>query len=300
MTEAVEVSGLTKVYRNGTKALDGVDLTAGKGQLLTVIGKNGAGKTTLIRILTTQLMPTSGSARILGVDVVSSPEEVRRHVALVPQDAQTNQSMTPWDYVYYLTMLEGISSTEAKTRSREALDLVGLDGLARKPCYALSGGEKRRAIVAAAMASQAEVLFLDEPTTGLDPVIRRQIWGLFRTMVERGQTIILTTHLMEEAEFVSDKLSIISQGSIVATGTPTEIRSMLKAKARIVIGGNHSSDFSSYGELVRLGDRQILYLDDPHHANEVVTSALSSGFSAEVSPITLEDVIYRLLGGQFE
>ena len=300
MTEAVEVSGLTKVYHNSTRALDGVDLTAGKGQLLTVIGKNGAGKTTLIRILTTQLMPTSGSARILGTDVVSEPEEVRRHVALVPQDAQTNQSMTPWDYVYYLTMLEGISSTEAKSRSREALDLVGLDGLSRKPCYALSGGEKRRAIVAAAMASRAEVLFLDEPTTGLDPVIRRQIWGLFRTMVERGQTIILTTHLMEEAEFVSDKLSIISQGSIVATGTPVEVRSMLKAKARVVIGGNHSSDFSSYGELVRLGDRQILYLDDPLHANEVVTSALSSGFSAEVSPITLEDVIYRLLGGQFE
>jgi ABC-2 type transport system ATP-binding protein len=300
MTEAVEVSGLTKVYRNGTRALDGVDLTAGKGQLLTVIGKNGAGKTTLIRILTTQLMPTSGSARILGTDVVSEPEEVRRHVALVPQDAQTNQSMTPWDYVYYLTMLEGISSTEAKSRSREALDLVGLDGLSSKPCYALSGGEKRRAIVAAAMASKAEVLFLDEPTTGLDPVIRRQIWGLFRTMVERGQTIILTTHLMEEAEFVSDKLAIISQGSIVATGTPMEVRSMLKAKARVVIGGNHSGDFSSYGELVRLGDRQILYLDDPRHANEVVTSALSSGLSAEVSPITLEDVIYRLLGGQFE
>jgi ABC-2 type transport system ATP-binding protein len=167
MTEAVEAFGLTKIYRNGTKALGGVGLVARKGQLLTVIGKNGAGKTTLIRTLATQLMPTSGSARVLGSDVVVEPETVRRHIALVPQDAQTNMSMTPWDYVYYMSMLEGISSTEAKSCAREALDLVGLNGLSHKPCYALSGGEKRRAIVAAAMASRAEVLFLDEPTTGL-------------------------------------------------------------------------------------------------------------------------------------
>jgi len=297
MNDAIEISGLTKVYKNQTKALAGIDLRSEKGKLLTVIGKNGAGKTTMIRILTTQLLPTSGSARILGHDVVSNPQEVRHHIALVPQEAQTSQSMSPWDYVYYLTMLEGISSGEAKSRAKDALELVGLSELAHKACYALSGGEKRRAIVAAAIASKAEILFLDEPTTGMDPIIRRQIWGSLRKMVERGQTIVLTTHLMEEAEFVSDRIAIIDQGSIVASGTPGEIKSKVKAKARVVIGGNHAEEFGRYGEVVKLGDRQILYLDQASDARNVVDLALSKGMSAEVSPVTLEDVFYKLLGG---
>ena len=297
MNDAIEITGLTKVYKNETKALQGIDLHSERGKLLTVIGKNGAGKTTMIRILTTQLMPSSGSAKILGHDVVSKPQEVRRHIALVPQEAQTSQSMSPWDYVYYLTMLEGVPKGEAKIRAKDALELVGLSELAHKPCYGLSGGEKRRAIVAAAVASKAEVLFLDEPTTGMDPIIRRQIWGSLRKMVERGQTIVLTTHLMEEAEFVSDKIAIIDQGSIIASGTPGEIKSKVKAKARVVTSGNNTDAFNSFGEIVKLGDRQILYLDQPNEAKDVIDIALAKGYSAEVSPVTLEDVFYKLLGG---
>lgn len=297
MTDAIEIAALSKVYKSGTKALAGIDLKSETGKLLTVIGKNGAGKTTMIRILTTQLMPSSGSARILGFDVVSQPKQVRHHIALVPQEAQTNQSMSPWDYVYYLTMLEGISSGEAKSRAKDALELVGLSEISHKPCYSLSGGERRRAIVAAAVASKAEVLFLDEPTAGMDPIIRRQIWASLRRMVERGQTIVLTTHLMEEAEFVSDRIAIIDQGLIVASGTPGEVKSKVNAKARVVIGGNHTEDFGSFGEVVKLGDRQILYLDQASDARNVVDLALSKGLSAEVSPVTLEDVFYKILGG---
>jgi ABC-2 type transport system ATP-binding protein len=298
MVEALKVDRLTKVYHNGTKALAGIDLECERGKLLTVIGKNGAGKTTMIRVLTTQLLPTSGSARILGIDVVSRPEEVRRHIALVPQDAQTSQSMSPWDYVYYLTMLEGVSTTEAKARATRALELVGLNGMSHKPCYALSGGERRRAIVAAAVASKAEILFLDEPTTGMDPIIRRQIWGSLRKMVEGGQTIVLTTHLMEEAEFVSDRISIVDQGSVVTSGTPSEIKALVKARTRVVLGGNYEGkDFDSFGEVVELGDRRIVYLESPVDASELVEAALSKGLSAEVSPITLEDVFNKLLGG---
>ena len=300
MIEALEVNALSKVYKSGTKALNGVTLAAGKGQLLTVIGRNGAGKTTMVRILTTQLAPTSGTAMIMGHDVVSEPEKVRPHIALVPQEAQTNQSMSPWDYVYYLTKLEGFSSAEAKERAVDALNQVGLDGLARKPCYSLSGGERRRAIVAAAIASKAEVLFLDEPTTGLDPIIRRQIWASLRRMVEKGRTIVLTTHLMEEAEMVSDKIAVVDHGTLVAAGTPNEIKGTVKAKARVVLRGNGGDGFGSYGELVKLGDREILYLDDPTDANEVVSASLSRGLSAEVSPVTMEDVFYKLLGGQTE
>jgi ABC-2 type transport system ATP-binding protein len=300
MTEALEVEALSKVYKSGTHALDGVTLTAAKGQLLTVIGRNGAGKTTMVRILTTQLVPTSGTARIMGYDVVSQPERVRPHIALVPQEAQTNQSMSPWDYVYYLTKLEGFSSAEAKSRAVDALNQVDLNGLARKPCYALSGGERRRAIVAAAIASNAEVLFLDEPTTGLDPIIRRQIWASLRKMVEKGRTIVLTTHLMEEAEMVSDKIAVVDHGTLIASGTPNEIKGTVKAKARVVLRGNGGDGFSSYGELVKLGDREILYLDDPMDANEIISASLSKGLSAEVSPVTMEDVFYKLLGGQTE
>jgi len=300
MVDAVEVSGLSKVYRNGTKALDGITMNAGKGQLLTVIGRNGAGKTTLVRILTTQLIPSAGSARILGFDVVQDPEKVRSGIALVPQDAQTNQSMSPWDYVYYLTRLEGVSSAEAKSRAVAALEQVGLESLARKACYALSGGEQKRAIVAAAIASNAEVLFLDEPTTGLDPIVRRKIWASLRKMVEKGHTIVLTTHLMEEAEIVSDKIAIVDHGALVATGTPAEIRSLIREKVRVVLKGNGGDSFSNYGEVVKLGDREILYLEDPQDANEIVSASISKGLAAEVSPVTLEDVFYRLLGGQIE
>ena len=300
MVEAVEVEALSKVYKNGNRALEEMTMKAEKGRLLTVIGRNGAGKTTLVRILTTQLLPTSGRAEVLGIDVVSDPQKVKPHIALVPQEAQTNQSMSPWDYVYYLTKLEGASSGEAKSRAVEALEQVGLAELANKPCYSLSGGEKRRAIVAAAIASGAEVLFLDEPTTGLDPIIRRQIWSSLRRMVEKGRTIVLTTHLMEEAEMVSDRIAVVDHGSLVATGTPSEIRSSISAKARVVLRGNHPDGFESYGELVKLGDREILYLDKPETANEVVSETLAMGLAAEVSPITLEDVFYKLLGGQTE
>lgn len=300
MTEAVEVDALSKVYKSGTKALNRVTLNAGKGQLLTVIGRNGAGKTTMVRILTTQLAPSSGSAEIMGFDVVEQPAKVRPHIALVPQEAQTNQSMSPWDYVYYLTKLEGLSSTEAKSRAVNALNQVGLDGMARKPCYSLSGGERRRAIVAAAIASNAEVLFLDEPTTGLDPIIRRQIWASLRNMVEKGRTIILTTHLMEEAEMVSDKIAVVDHGTLVASGTPSEIKGRVKAKARVVLKGNGGDGFNSYGELVKVGDREILYLDRADDANEIISASLSRGLSAEVAPVTLEDVFYKLLGGQTE
>lgn len=300
MSEAVEVSALSKTYAKGTRALDGITLEAGKGKLLTVIGRNGAGKTTLVRILTTQLLPTSGTARVFGYDVVKEPERVREHIALVPQDAQTNQSMSPWDYVFYLTKLEGFSSTESKSRAVDALNQVGLGALSHKPCYSLSGGEKRRAIVAAAIASNAEVLFLDEPTTGLDPIIRRQVWTALREMVERGRTIVLTTHLMEEAEIISDRIAIVDRGTLVASGTPAEIRSSIKAKVRVVLRGNGGDGFGTYGELVKLGDREILYLDELRTANDVVAAALPRGIAAEVSPITLEDVFYKLLGGEME
>ena len=215
MVDAVEVDALSKVYKNGTKALQAMSLRAEKGRLLTVIGRNGAGKTTLVRVLTTQLLPSSGTARVLGLDVVSDHNKVKSHIALVPQEAQTNQSMSPWDYVYYLTRLEGVSAGEAKSRALDALEQVGLQGMANKACYSLSGGEKRRAIVAAAIASGAEVLFLDEPTTGLDPIIRRQIWSSLRKMVEKGRTIVLTTHLMEEAEMISDEIAVVDHGSLV-------------------------------------------------------------------------------------
>jgi len=300
MVDAVEVQNLSKVYANGTRALVGISLTAARGQLLTVIGRNGAGKTTMVRILTTQLLPSAGSASILGHDVVADPAAVRSHIALVPQDAQTNQSFAPWDYVYYLTKLEGVSSTEARSRAAAALEQVGLQELSRKPCYALSGGEKKRAIVAAAIASSADVLFLDEPTTGLDPIVRRQIWALLRKMIEKGRTIVLTTHLMDEAEMVSDRIAVVDRGTLVASGTPAEIRNLIRAKVRVVLRGNEGDGFGSYGELVKLGDREVLYLEEPEDAKAVVAASISKGLAAEVSPITLEDVFYKLLGDKAE
>jgi len=296
MGNALQTYGLSKTYRNGVEALKGVSLEVKEGELMTIIGPNGAGKTTLIRILTTQLLPSSGRAEVLGHDVVQEAEEVRKHISLVPQEATTYSHMTPWDWVYYLTRLEGVSSKEAERRAEMALQRVKLYELRRRPCYQLSGGERRRVIVAAALASGANILFLDEPTTGLDPIVRREVWRSLREVVEEGRTIVLTTHMMEEAEMVSDRIAVINRGRVLFQGTPAEIKSMVPAKARVVVRGNASMDLERFGEVVSIADREIVYVNDAATAAEVVKESLQKGLKAEVSSITLEDVFIKLVG----
>jgi len=296
--EAVKSFELVKVYHSKEKveALKGVNISVDKGELFTLLGPNGAGKTTFLRIISTQLMPSGGDAEVLGHSVLKEPEEVRKHITVVPQDVATYNNFTPWEYGYYFARLRGMSVSEAKQASEKALKAVDLWELKNRMCQTLSGGERRRAIIASALSSNADVLMLDEPTSGLDAVARRGVWSTLRDMVEEGKTILLTTHMMEEAEMVSDRLAIINKGDVIATGRLDEIKALIQEKYRVVVEGKFER-LSDYGEVAKLGDRNIVYVKTQDEALELLKNTLKMNVRAEASPVTLEDVFVKLVGG---
>jgi len=300
--EAVKSINLVKVYRGKetVEALKGVSLYVKKGELFTLLGPNGAGKTTFLRIISTQLLPTSGEAYVLGFNVLHEAEKVREHIAVVPQDVATYGNFTPWEYCYYFSLLRGMTKQKAKEMSKRALKAVELWDLRNRTCATLSGGEKKRAIIAAALASDVEVLMLDEPTSGLDAIARRKVWTVLREMVEHGKTILLTTHIMEEAEMVSDRLAIIHKGELMAQGSAEEIKGLVKERFRVVVEGSLKAleKYINNNSSVSFGNRRIIYVGDGDEAIELVRKALENGLKAEASPITLEDVFVKLVGGE--
>ncbi|MEM3770499.1 MAG: ABC transporter ATP-binding protein [Candidatus Bathyarchaeia archaeon] len=298
--EAVKSINLVKIYhgKETVEALKGVTLSIRKGELFTLLGPNGAGKTTFLRIISTQLLPTSGEAYVSGFNVLGEAEKVREHIAVVPQDVATYGNFTPWEYCYYFSLLRGMTKQKAKETSEKALKAVELWELKNRTCATLSGGEKKRAIIAAALASDVEVLMLDEPTSGLDAIARRKVWTVLREMVERGKTILLTTHIMEEAEMVSDRLAIIHKGELMAQGSAEEIKGLVNEKFRVVVEGDVKTIKEHFynNSSASFGNKTIIYVADGDEAIELVRKALKSGLKAEASPITLEDVFVKLVG----
>jgi ABC-2 type transport system ATP-binding protein len=293
--EAIVSHRLLKMYGNNVEALKDVEISIGQGELFTLLGPNGAGKTTFLRIISTQLLPTKGDAEVLGHSVVKDAETVRKHIAVVPQDVATYGNFTPWDYAYYFARLRGLSGAEAAESAKRALEAVELLDLRNRVCASLSGGEKKRAIIASALSSQADVLMLDEPTSGLDAVARRGVWSALRDMVQSGKTILLTTHIMEEAEMVSDRLAIINGGMVVAKGSPEEVKGLATEKFRVVVRGKLKPLKAGY-EVVRFGDKQIIYVNREEEALDLVRAVLKQGLNAEAAPVTLEDVFVKLVG----
>jgi len=298
--DAVKSLGLVRIYtgKQNVQALRNVSLSIRKGELYTLLGQNGAGKTTFLRIVSTQLLPTKGEAYILGRNVLTEAEEIRNHIAVVPQDIQTYGNFTPWEYCYYFSLLRGMSKAQVKESAEEALKAVELWELKDRTCAQLSGGEKKRAIIATALSSDADVLLLDEPTSGLDAIARRKVWSVLREMVEQGKTILLTTHIMEEAEMLSDRIAILDKGDLVAEGTLEEIRGLTKEKFRVVIEGCAKQDESEVEDhrIVKFGNKQIVYVQDDDEALELVRTALRKGLKAEAARVTLEDVFVELVG----
>jgi ABC-2 type transport system ATP-binding protein len=300
--EAVKSVNLIKVYhdKENVEALKSVNITIRKGELFTLLGPNGAGKTTFLRIISTQLLLTKGEAYVFGYNVTTQPDEVRKHIAVVPQDVQTYGNFTPWEYCYYFSLLRGIPKREVTEKAEKALKAVELWDLKNRPCATLSGGEKKRAIIASGLASDADILMLDEPTSGLDAVARRNVWAVLRDMVEQGKTIVLTTHIMEEAEMVSDRLAIIHKGTVIAEGTPDQIRHLAKERFRVVVEGNLDNLGlpENNNHIVKFGSKHIIYVKDEEEAIELVGKALKKGLKAETAPVTLEDVFVKLVGGE--
>src|ERR671914_1984596 len=226
--KVIEASGLTKSYK-GSKhpALNDVSLSIESKQIFTMLGRNGAGKTTFVRICATQLMPTKGRIFVLGHDIVKYPDRVRNQISAIPQEGRPLRALTPWDHVYNWLQIRGDSKSEARDKTETMLRKLEIYGARDIPAMNLSGGMKQKILVAMAMATDAQLLFLDEPTIGLDPVSRRQVWTAIKDWKRKGGSILLTKHYMDEAEMLSDYIVIIDKGMIVAQGTIQELRRII-------------------------------------------------------------------------
>jgi len=220
---AIHATGLTKRFGT-TLALDGLDLEVGEGDILGVLGPNGAGKTTAVSILTTLLEPDEGTAVVAGADVRTEPQLVRRRIGLSGQYAAVDEILTGYENLEMIGRLYRLGRRRARERARELLDRFDLQDAADRPVKGYSGGMRRRLDLAGALVAEPPVLFLDEPTTGLDPRSRIELWGVIRELVARGTTLLLTTQYLEEADQLADEILVIDHGRELARGTSEQLK----------------------------------------------------------------------------
>jgi ABC-2 type transport system ATP-binding protein len=220
---AIEATGLVKAFGE-VRAVDGVDLAVGRGSVYGVLGPNGAGKTTTIRMLATLLRPDAGSARVLGHDIVEEDDAVRALVSLTGQMASVDEDLTGRENLVLLGRLLGLSRGDAKARAVELLEAFGLAEAEGRLVKHYSGGMRRRLDLAASIVVTPELMFLDEPTTGLDPRSRNQVWDIIRALAAEGTTILLCTQYLEEADRLADGIAVIDHGKVIAEGTPSQLK----------------------------------------------------------------------------
>jgi ABC-2 type transport system ATP-binding protein len=246
--EVIRTTGLTKVYPSGrrrepVRAVTDLDLSVVEGEIFGLLGPNGAGKTTTVGMLTTRVLPTSGSARVGGIDVIADPPGVKALIGVVPQNNTLDRQLTVWENLYFHGRYYGMSSAQARRAADEHLERFRLSGRGHSDVRTLSGGMAKRLMVARAILHDPAVLFLDEPTAGLDPQSRLALWEIVRQLHAEGQTILLTTHYMEEADRHCDRVAVIDHGRILALDTPAAL------KQAAVEGGADEATTS----LVRIG-----------------------------------------------
>jgi len=227
---AIETHGLIKTFGD-TRALCGVDLRIREGSVYGLLGPNGAGKTTTIRILATLLRPTAGTATVLGHDVVREPGAVREKVSLTGQYASVDEDLTGTENLVLIGRLLGLSWHDARRRASELLEAFGLSEAGGRQVQTYSGGMRRRIDIAASLIAIPEILFLDEPTTGLDPRSRNQVWELVRRIAEEGTTVLLTTQYLDEADRLAERLAVIDHGKVIAEGTSRELKALVGSNA---------------------------------------------------------------------
>ncbi len=221
---AIDVEGLVKTFGD-VRAVDGIDMVAGEGTVFGLLGPNGAGKTTTIRVLSTLLKPDAGRATVGGHDVVERPAEVRRMIGLTGQYAAVDELLSGKDNLVMIGRLLGLKSSEARARATQLLEDFDLADAATKFVKAYSGGMRRRLDLAASLVGRPAFLYLDEPTTGLDPRSRLELWGMIRRLVADGTTVLLTTQYLEEADRLADEIVVIDRGTVIAAGTSAQLKS---------------------------------------------------------------------------
>ena len=250
---AIRVTELSKRYATGTLANDRISLSVPGGTTLGLLGRNGAGKTTLVRQITGELRPTSGSVQVLGVDVVAQHTRARELMGVVPQEAEPFEHLRPHEHLAFFGRLRGMSRGAARRRAGELVGQLGLSAHEKTQAKQLSGGLKRKLLMGVALVGDPRVLVLDEPTTGLDPHSRHEVWALLRTLRGRGRTIVITTHYMEEAEELCDEVALIGGGRIYRQGTVEELRTQCRNRFKAVFANVYfgNRDFDRMLDFVR-------------------------------------------------
>jgi ABC-2 type transport system ATP-binding protein len=299
----IEASKLVKYYNKKKEpALDNLNLAVKEGQIFTLLGRNGAGKTTFLRIATTQLLPTSGTVSVFGLDSIKDAKEIRRRIAITPQEAKPLWSLNAYDHVLLSLLMRGESIGSASVKAKRVLQTLELTEFAKVHSEELSGGLRQRILIAMTIACDVDLLFLDEPTIGLDPVGRRKVWNeLIRLKQEERKSIVLSTHYMDEAEALSDELAIIDHGRVLASGTPAEVSSKhLGSRIRVdVASGFSEAELEAYGKVIKFGNLSRIFVDEPT-AEKISKEALSRKASISISPVTLDDVFVEIVGARIE
>ena len=286
--EAVQplvVEKINKQYKGGVKANIDISLSINPGEILGILGPNGAGKTTLVRQITTELMPTSGSIRVFGIDVVAEPIRAKNVMGIVPQEAGLYESLSVKQTLRIFGKLRGLNNRDAKRRADELISDLRLEEHRNVTGMKLSGGLKRRVMVGLAALGNPQLIVMDEPTTGLDPQSRRDLWALLRDYRERGASILLTTHYMEEAESLCDRVGIIQSGRLLALDTVPNLKAAHGYEFKITYStnGNENKTHTIYGK----SDQELV---------EQVQSQGIRQFS--VARTSLEDVYLALTDGE--
>ena len=285
----IEVENLGKTYPGGTKALEQVTFQVPRGEVFCLLGRNGAGKTTLLRILATQLRPSTGRALVLGHDVVREPRAIREKIAVVPQEARPQMMLSGYDHIYLMCMIRGMARAEAKKRTRAIMEEFELWEHKDKLTADLSGGLRQRVMIAIALTMDPELLFLDEPTIGLDPVGRRQVWALVRRMTKQGVTVLLTTHYMDEAERLSDRLAIVDKGQVVFLGSVDAAKAHAGHGMQVIVESGNNG-----------GERQVLKPASDEEILRIVQQGIQEGKRVTFKPPTLEDAFIAMVGGSID
>jgi ABC-2 type transport system ATP-binding protein len=309
--QVIETHGLRRTFKSGKRlveAVAGVDLLVRKGEIFGFLGPNGAGKTTTLRMLATLLPPTEGTARVAGVDLRTHPDQVRERIGYVGQAGGADREITGRRELVFQGRLYGMSAPEASRRAAELIEKLELEACADRKVGTYSGGQKRRLDIGLGLVHEPQLLFLDEPTTGLDPQSRARVWDEVQRLHERGITVFLTTHYLDEADALCDRVSIIDYGKIVAEGTPEELkRAVAGDVVTLSVGGDRQQaalDLLKAQDFVREATSEDglvrLYVDRGEVAMPAILRLLdSSGMqlrTMELHRPSLDDVFLRKTG----
>lgn len=281
--KTVSAENLIKTYDKGSvRALDGLSLDVAEGTVLSVLGPNGAGKTTTVRILATLLKPDSGSAHVAGIDVIKHPDKVREVIGLSGQYAAVDETLTGWDNLVMFGRLYHLGKQPSIDRANELLERFSLTESARRPIKTYSGGMRRRLDLAASLIVQPKVLFLDEPTTGLDPRGRMEMWGVIEELVTGGVTVLLTTQYLEEADQLADEIAVIDRGTVIARGTSDALKSQVGGERLEITTENQ--DLAKVQEIIAEVSGSATHLE-----GRTVSAPVTSGSSALIQALRALD-----------